>query len=251
LICSTKRTAVPKVELLYDADCPNVDVARTRLKAAFVSAGLDALWSEHITTDALGSGRRWGSPTILVEGRDVDASNASEGASCRLYRSRDGALAHVPPIEAIVAALQKTSASRSVTTAWKRNLGVVPGIAASLLPKIACPACWPAYAGFLGSIGLGFLISTAWLFPLTAAFLTIAVGALAFRARNRRGYAPALLGVVAMVVVLVGKFGLESNATMYGGLVVLVGASLWNTWPRKQPVACSRADLGQPRVSGS
>jgi hypothetical protein len=40
---------------------------------------------------------------------------------------------------------------------WKQNLLAVPGIGLSLLPKIACPACWPAYAGLLSSLGLGFL----------------------------------------------------------------------------------------------
>ena len=30
---------------------------------------------------------------------------------------------------------------------WKQNLLAAPGIGLSLLPKIACPVCWPAYAG--------------------------------------------------------------------------------------------------------
>lgn len=38
---------------------------------------------------------------------------------------------------------------------WKQNLLAAPGIGLSLLPKIACPACCPAYAGLLSSIGLG------------------------------------------------------------------------------------------------
>jgi hypothetical protein len=54
---------------------------------------------------------------------------------------------------------------------WKQNLLAVPGIGLSLLPKVACPACWPAYAGLLSSLGLGFLVSTAYLLPMTAAFL--------------------------------------------------------------------------------
>ncbi len=60
---------------------------------------------------------------------------------------------------------------------WKQNLYAAPGIGLSLLPKIACPACWPAYAGLLSSIGLGFLIpNRAYLLPLTAIFLAVAVG---------------------------------------------------------------------------
>ena len=99
-----------------------------------------------------------------------------------------------------------------------------------MLPKLACPACWPAYAGLLSSVGLGFLISTTYLLPLTAAFLFLAVAALLFRANKRRGYGPFVLGLVAGSAVLVGKFAWESKLTMYSSLGLLVVASLWNAW---------------------
>jgi len=89
---------------------------------------------------------------------------------------------------------------------WKQNLWTIPGIGVSLLPKLACPLCWPAYAGLLSSVGLGFLISSKYLLPLTGAFLVLAVGALAFRAKHRHGYGPFVLGIVSAVGVLIGKF---------------------------------------------
>jgi hypothetical protein len=90
----------------------------------------------------------------------------------------------------------------------------------------------------LSAIGFGFLLNTTWLIPLTAAFLAVAVGALAFRANRRRGYRPAALGVVAAAIVLAGKFGMDSDVLMYVGLAILVSASLWNTWPRRAPQHC-------------
>lgn len=108
-----------------------------------------------------------------------------------------------------------------------------PGIGVSLLPKLACPACWPAYAGLLSSVGLGFLISTAHLLPLTIAFLLLALAAMAFRARGRHGYRPLLLGLFASVGVVVGKFGWESNPVLYGAVGLLIAASIWNTWPQR------------------
>ena len=116
---------------------------------------------------------------------------------------------------------------------WKRGLLALPGVSVSMLPKLACPACWPAYAGLLTSVGLGFLISAVYLLPLTAAFLVLALGAMAFRADKRRGYGPFLLGMIAASGVLLGKFVWESNATMYGAVGLLVIASLWNSWPRR------------------
>lgn len=97
--------------------------------------------------------------------------------------------------------------------------------------KLACPACWHAYAGLLSSVGLGFLISTAYLLPLTAGFLLLAVAALLFRANKRRGYGPFLLGLVAGIAVMLGKFSWESKLIIYSALGLLVVASLWNTWP--------------------
>ncbi len=118
-----------------------------------------------------------------------------------------------------------------MSTRWRQGILALPSIGVSMLPKLACPACWPAYAGLLTSIGLGFLISAAYLLPLTTAFLLLAIGAMLFRAKARRGYGPFLLGVVAGVGVLVGKFVWESSPVIYGAVGILVIASLWNSWP--------------------
>jgi len=63
-----------------------------------------------------------------------------------------------------------------MSRAWKSTWSLSPGIGVSLLPTLACPLCWPAYAGLLSSLGLGFLISTKYLFPLTVVFLAVALG---------------------------------------------------------------------------
>jgi len=114
---------------------------------------------------------------------------------------------------------------------WKNGLLALPSVGASMLPKLACPACWPAYAGLLSSVGLGFLISAVYLLQLTAVSLLLAVAALAFRANKRQGYGPFAVGLVAGSAVLLGKFVWESNLTVYSALGLLVIASLWNAWP--------------------
>ncbi len=84
-----------------------------------------------------------------------------------------------------------------MSNGWRQSILAVPSIGVSVLPKLACPACWPAYAGLLTSIGLGFLISVRYLLPLTIAFLVLALAAMLFRARDRRGYGAFLLVVAA------------------------------------------------------
>ena len=109
----------------------------------------------------------------------------------------------------------------------------VPGIGVAMLPKLLCPLCWPLYAGVVSSFGLGFLIGTTYLLPITSAFLVLTLAILGFRANQRRGYGPFLIGLVASAAVLIGKFYLESNALVYGGVGLLVVASLWNAFPRR------------------
>ena len=120
---------------------------------------------------------------------------------------------------------------------WKQHLLTIPGVGVSLLPKLACPLCWPAYAGLLSSVGLGFLISARYLLTITAVFLVLALGALAFRAKNRHGYGPFLLGIVSAVCVVIGKFAFQSSLTMYTAVALLVTASVWNAWPHRNRVS--------------
>ncbi len=143
-----------------------------------------------------------------------------------------------------IAAPQLAASSDGVMTSaragrrWQTFVAMAPAIGMSLLPKVACPACWPAYAGVLGALGFGFLLDAAYLLPLTSVFLTIALGALAFRAKRRRGYGPFLIGVTAATVVLIGKFAFDSDAAMYVGVAALVCASTWNSWPRRSQETC-------------
>lgn len=234
---------MPTVELVYELDCPNVARTRAQLMTAFARAEVVPRWSEYLSSDpeTPRHARGYASPTILVAGRDAFGTVASEAPCCRVYRDADGKATGVPPIDPIVAALRRADADgAAVLTAsrWRRSLAVLPAVGAALLPKVACPACWPAYAGVLGAVGLGFLMETAVLLPLTALFLGLAVGVLAFRARRRRGYHPFVVGTIAATIVLIGKFSFESDAAMYAGLGLLVVASLWNSWPQSRKGAC-------------
>ena len=90
-------------------------------------------------------------------------------------------------------------------------------------------------------MGFAFLLNTVYLLPLTESFLVVAVGALAFRARRRRGYAPLCVGLTAAAILLIGKFALNSTPALYGGITLLFGASLWNSWPVKMAKSGSEA----------
>jgi len=227
------------VELIYDKDCPNVAEARAELMRAFSEAGIAARWAEWDRGDPASPphARNYGSPTVLVDGRDVAGAPTAESISCcRLYNGTDGGFRGAPAAaiiaEALKSADRKEADKRSVS-GWRGSLSALPGIGASLLPVGLCPACWPVYAGILSSLGLGFLLKESYLLPLTAAFLLVAAGGLVYKAGARRGYGPFVLGLVASGAVLAGKFVFEASPVVYGGVALLLGASIWNAWPRK------------------
>lgn len=131
---------------------------------------------------------------------------------------------------------------------WKDTALAVPGVGVSMLPKVICPVCSPAYAAVVSSLGLGFLVSITYLLPVTAAFLAIAVGALGVRASRRRGLGPFWIGVIAASSVLIGKFRLDSAMITYAGVGLLVIASVWNVIPRRTIIcSCLPADAGSTK----
>lgn len=92
-----------RVELIGDADCPNMDAARRVLRRALPEAGLPPRWDERIQEPD--DPDRVPSPTIRVDGRDV-AGEPDPGAGCRIYRDAAGNRLDAPPVEVVVRALE-------------------------------------------------------------------------------------------------------------------------------------------------
>ena len=105
--------SVPTVELIFDAACPNVDMARRRVRDALVRIGRAPRWTEwdRAAAGAPAYVQRYASPTVLVAGRDVAGIGTIDaGSGCRIYRDSTGALVGAPTVDSIVAAL--TAADR-------------------------------------------------------------------------------------------------------------------------------------------
>lgn len=97
-----------KVELIFDSDCPNVNEARLQLQLAHKQAGVAPSWIEWNRGDEKSPAyvKKYGSPTILINGQDVAGAIESDGADCcRLYLDDEGKFKGVPSVEVIVKAL--------------------------------------------------------------------------------------------------------------------------------------------------
>ncbi len=95
-----------RVELVYFTGCPHVAAAREAIREAMTATGLAAEWQEwnrddSATPEAL---RGYGSPTVLVDGRDVAPAPANADC-CRVYSGGSG-LHNAPESDTIRAALE-------------------------------------------------------------------------------------------------------------------------------------------------
>lgn len=97
---SASARPAPLVEFLWWADCPSWDGALSDLRAEMEAAGLDPadVRLREVETDAEAEALGFvGSPTILVDGRDIaDPGDTAPGLNCRIYRLRDGRISGLP-----------------------------------------------------------------------------------------------------------------------------------------------------------
>jgi len=131
---------------------------------------------------------------------------------------------------------------------WSRALSVSAALLGALLVKLSCPACWSAYAALLGSVGVAGLSSMPFFLPLTLLSLVAVLISLGWRAARRRGYGPLLLGALGATVIVLGNFVYPAGSVQNSGVALLIGASIWNSWPRKARTCptCIQGEAGKP-----
>jgi mercuric ion transport protein len=112
-ISTAPTAAAPRIDLVFDNDCPNVEDARALLRRALGAAGLALMWQEweRDAAETPAALRGLGSPTILVDGVDVSGAEApvspSERANCCRVYENGGRLRGIPAAETVATALSR------------------------------------------------------------------------------------------------------------------------------------------------
>jgi hypothetical protein len=101
-----------RVELLWWEGCPSSDEAHELVRRVMAENGFDpdALQSVEVATEETAERESFvGSPTIRVDGEDVQPPDGSEpiGLTCRVYHLRDGRISPLPDPEDIKEALTR------------------------------------------------------------------------------------------------------------------------------------------------
>lgn len=246
------------VDLIYDPGCPNVAQTRANLAAALARLGLAPDWLEWDTTDPAAPEEFRGlpSPTLWVDGRDIDPSAPEgRGYGCRIYVEGDTS-SGVPSVTLLVQALCDAGRASAATAAdrgnrWPRILAVAPSLGLAAVPVGACPLCLAGYIGVVSTLGLGFLLERQYLLPLSAIALALALASFAWRARTRRGYGPLALGAGGALLLWLGQFIVGSVVATALGAVALAVATAWDVWPRMDPSPACSACARRTRVPHS
>jgi hypothetical protein len=98
-----------RIDFLFWRDCPSHPEARELLREVLQERGVDAeiVEREVLTQDEAEELAFPGSPTIRVDGRDVDPAGAGSrpALTCRIYHLPDGRVSPVPSREQLEEAL--------------------------------------------------------------------------------------------------------------------------------------------------
>jgi hypothetical protein len=112
----------PRIELLWWEGCPSTEVALAQLDEILLEFGLGGtpVHRREIRTEAEAAevGFR-GSPTILIDGVDVDPGEDPgdpNPLTCRVYRRRDGRISPTPDPDDLREALRRASTRAEVTS---------------------------------------------------------------------------------------------------------------------------------------
>ena len=98
-----------RIELLFWEGCPSHPEAEALLRDVLAGRGMCAeVELREVTTQAEAEAERFpGSPTIRIDGRDVDpdGARARPALTCRIYRLPDGRVSPVPSRQQLEEAL--------------------------------------------------------------------------------------------------------------------------------------------------
>jgi hypothetical protein len=105
-----------RVKFLYYEECPSHALALERLRAVMAEEGVaDDVEVVKVETEEQARELRFvGSPTIRVDGQDMDPPDDSRYAlTCRAYRLEDGRISPLPSKDMIQRALRSPAKGRS------------------------------------------------------------------------------------------------------------------------------------------
>ena len=123
------------------------------------------------------------------------------------------------------------------------------GGATSLLASavtLVCPACIPALASLLASLGIGLAAKEQFIRPLLVGLLALAIASFAWSAKLHRHWWVVVAGFIGGALVYIGRYYLGfdelwmNQAATWAGTGVLIGTALVNLRLKRDCPSCAK-----------
>lgn len=201
-----------KIEMVYSSQCQNISEVRRIMRKALLVNGFAVFWKEWISEDKA-LPKRLKSEAQLSIFMDEKLILASES--------------NIPTEQELSKLIEATTSNSSYKSKLKRklpkiNMTLFSAIGVLIIPK--CPLCWAAYMSIFSALGVSTIEYQAWLLPSMLILLALSVSLALYQAFKRKRYNYIRIIVVGVLLVLLGKFVINSSPTMYFGIAVLFGA---------------------------
>lgn len=219
-----------KIELIYDADCPNADKARANIKKALLNLPITNKWTEWERTQKSAPiyVQHYGSPTILIDGSPIGKDGVNEeGNSCSIYLDEHGVMSRIPSVNQIRKVIQEGILKRKTQS----TIGIISSSGASvlaLIPAISCPLCWPAYTALLSALGVGFFNYSPYLISILIALIGFVSFFMWRDYRSHNRILPFFLALIGGTLVIIAKIIYPNDTLIYTGIASLIIASIVN-----------------------
>lgn len=138
-------------------------------------------------------------------------------------------------------------------------LGGVTSLLASAV-ALVCPACIPAFASLLASLGIGLAAKEQFIRPMLVGLLVLAVASFAWSAKLHRHWWVVAAGFVGGVLVYMGRYYLKfgelwmNQVATWAGTGVLIGTALVNLRLKRGCPSCAtdpaKPDAGNGNCCG-
>jgi hypothetical protein len=106
-----------EITFLYFEDCPSHEAALARLRQVMAEEGVEAeIEIVKVETDEQARDRHFvGSPTIVIDGQDIDPlpADIQYALTCRAYRLEDGRISPLPSAAMIRRVLRRAAGAAS------------------------------------------------------------------------------------------------------------------------------------------
>lgn len=212
-----------KVQLLAFNGCPNVSETRMRSEKVLLELRVSATVEEVDvqSSDLTAAFRGWPSPTVLLDGQDLEGLRPAGNIECRLYAG-GGA----PDEEVIRRGVRLALARRP-----RKDLAKgAANVGAALLSVLTCPACIGPYASIVSALGVGVVYFTAAFMVVFPLALLLSLASIIYSTREHRNPWPVALTVLGGMMALAGQLVFQNETFQRAGLPLLLAGAALNFW---------------------